>query len=509
MSTSQDSLPASRVDERIAETESEVASGADVRVHAAIREHIAALADRYDENLDRVIRSRRRHAYYYDRLTDLVRHIVPPGSSVLDIGCLDGAMLESLAPADGVGIDICEKAISSAVEKYGDLDFRVLAGEDVSEIGRTFDYVILSNVIGEVYDFRVLLEAIRPVCEPRTRLVITHYNRLWQPILTLADWLRSRTHLTADNWLPPDEVDNLLALSNFEVIRRDNAFLLPLGIPLVAPILNRWFAPLPLLNEFALQSICVARPRELRGDHRARGSVSVIVPARNESGNIGELLNRLPELGTETEVIFVEGNSTDDTWETIERITSEYDGPFAVRCMKQEGRGKGDAVRKGFSAAANDILMILDADISVPPEELTQFVRALESGHGEFINGSRLVYPMDKRAMRFLNLLGNKFFGYAFTFLLGQRFRDTLCGTKVMYRRDYERLAANRDYFGDFDPFGDFDLLFGAARLSLRIVDLPVHYKERIYGETNISRFSHGWLLLKMCLFAARKIKFI
>ena len=177
--------------------------------------------------------------------------------------------------------------------------------------------------------------------------------------------------------------------------------------------------------------------------------------------------------------------------------------------MQQSGRGKGDAVRKGFAEARNDVLVILDADISVPPEEVPQFVRALECGHGEFINGSRMVYPMDKRAMRFLNLLANKFFGYAFTFLLGQRFRDTLCGTKVISRRDYERLAANRSYFGDFDPFGDFDLLFGAARLNLKIVDIPVHYKERIYGETNISRFSHGWLLLKMCAFAARKIKFV
>jgi glycosyltransferase involved in cell wall biosynthesis len=235
----------------------------------------------------------------------------------------------------------------------------------------------------------------------------------------------------------------------------------------------------------------------------------VVVPARNEAGHIKPLLDRVPPLGASTEVIFIEGNSSDDTWETIQRVVAEYDGPYELQCMQQDGKGKGDAVRKAFAAATKDVLMILDADISVPPEELTQFARAIDGGYGEFINGSRLVYPMDKKAMRFLNLLGNKFFGYAFTFLLGQRFRDTLCGTKVISRRDYQVLAANRAYFGEFDPFGDFDLLFGAARLNLKIVDVPVHYKERTYGETNISRFSHGWLLLKMCAFAARKIKFI
>jgi hypothetical protein len=116
---------------------------------------------------------------------------------------------------------------------------------------------------------------------------------------------------------------------------------------------------------------------------------------------------------------------------------------------------------------------------------------------------------MESQAMRFLNLLGNKFFSLTFSWLLGQSVKDTLCGTKVLWKSDYEQIAANRAYFGDFDPFGDFDLLFGAARLNQKIVDLPIRYRERTYGSTNVQRWKHGWLLLKMVLFASRRIKFV
>ena len=344
------------------------AAAADHRVHRAIRQHIAELARTYTDNFERVIRSRWRHRYYYRRLSDLVGHIVRPGARVLDVGCLRGDMLAATRPSYGVGIDICERAIEAARSEHPDLHFKVLAGEDVTELKEQFDYVILSNVIGEVFVFRVLLEALQAVCRPHTRLVISSYSRLWQPVLTLADWLRSRTQLTADNWLPPDEVDNMLHLSDFEVIRRHNSFLLPLGVPLLAELFNRWVSPLPLINQLCLQSFCVARPREMRRADRPRSSVSVVIPARNEAGHVRPLLERIPPLGTSTEVIFIEGHSTDDTWETIQRTVAEYDGPFEVRCMRQEGKGKGDAVRQGFAAASKDLLMILDADISVPPE---------------------------------------------------------------------------------------------------------------------------------------------
>jgi glycosyltransferase involved in cell wall biosynthesis len=236
--------------------------------------------------------------------------------------------------------------------------------------------------------------------------------------------------------------------------------------------------------------------------------VSVVIPCRNESGHIRALVGALPRLPPRSEFLFVEGNSRDGTEAVIRAAIAERPD-LPIRFIKQTGTGKGDAVRLGFQEATGDVLLILDSDMGVAPADALRFVDALARGKGELINGSRLVYPMEGRAMNFLNLLGNKAFAFLFTWLLGQQVRDTLCGTKALYRRDYEKIAAQRSYFGEFDPFGDFDLLFGASRLNLRIVDLAVRYHARRYGATNISRFSHGWLLVRMSAFAARKLKFI
>ena len=237
-------------------------------------------------------------------------------------------------------------------------------------------------------------------------------------------------------------------------------------------------------------------------------SVSIIIPCRNERGNIEQAVKRLPHFGAHQEIIFVDGHSTDGTLEEIKRVIAHY-ADHDIKLLEQEHSGKGDAVRKGFQEASGDVLMILDADLTVPPEELPVFYDVIASGLGDYVQGTRLVYPMDPGAMRFFNKLGNVAFSQLFTHLLGQPIKDTLCGTKVLWRRDYERICAGRAFFGDFDPFGDFDLIFGAAKLNLKIVEVPVRYRERVYGETNISRWKHGLLLLKMSGVAARKLRYV
>jgi glycosyltransferase involved in cell wall biosynthesis len=284
---------------------------------------------------------------------------------------------------------------------------------------------------------------------------------------------------------------------------------MPLLIPVISELLNRYAGRLPIVELFSLMYGIVARPAAHRFPRQRPPTVSVVIPCRNEAGHIAPLVGRLPRaLGGGVEYLFVEGGSKDDTEGEIARAIAAHP-ELEMRLLKQTGKGKGDAVRLGFAQAKGDVLAILDSDMGVAPEDLDRFVDALARGKGEFLNGSRLVYPMEGRAMRFLNLLANKFFALLFSWVLGQQVRDTLCGTKVLFRADYERIARNRAFFGDFDPFGDFDLLFGAARLNLKIVDLPIRYHERLYGETNISRFSHGWLLLQMSAFAARKLKFL
>ncbi len=368
------------------------------------------------------------------------------------------------------------------------------------------DYLVLSGLIHYERDIQRLLSQLYQRCHSGTRLIVTYYSSLWRPFIRLASWLGMREKTPELNWLAPEDIHNLLILGNFELVRQDCKVLLPIYIPILSDLVNRYLASLPFFRLFSLVNIAVARPSMSEVN---RPSVSVVIPARNEAGNIEEIVSRIPPMGPADEIIFVEGHSTDRTWDIIQEVHRRRGTELRIKITRQDGAGKGDAVRKGFSLAVNDILMILDADMTVPPEDLPKFYEAIVSGKGEFINGSRLVYPMDDKAMRFLNLLGNKFFATAFSFVLGQRFKDTLCGTKVIGRGHYRALAEARTFFGEFDPFGDFDLLFGAARMGLKIVEVPINYRERRYGKTNIARWRHGAILLFMLAFAARRIKFI
>lgn len=371
------------------------------------------------------------------------------------------------------------------------------------------DYIVVSGCIHYERDIQSFLKKLRKNCSSSTRVIITYYSSLWRPLLNLATTLKLRIKTPEQNWLAPEDIENLVRLSGYEPVRTDNRILCPVYIPLISAILNRFIAPLPFFRSLTLLNILTVRPLAVLGSPSAQPSVSVIVPARNEAGNIENAAKFLPAMGPDDELIFVEGNSSDNTWQMIQEVKRRYGSTRNILIAQQSGKGKGDAVRKGFSLATRDILMILDADLTVPPQDLPKFYDAIVRGHGEFINGSRLVYPMEGQAMRFMNMIGNKFFAMAFSFVLGQRFRDTLCGTKVLSRSHYEKLAKHRKYFGEFDPFGDFDLLFGAARLGLKIVEVPVVYRDRVYGTTNISRWRHGLILLKMLVFAALRIRFI
>jgi hypothetical protein len=364
--------------------------------------------------------------------------------------------------------------------------------------------IILSETINISADAQRLLEKIASVATPQTRLLINFHNNVWHPLFTLANWLALRNPPPATSWLSAHDVENLLELSRWETIKTQSRILWPFATPLIAPLFNRWLAP--LFPWFGLTIFHVARLRpEIVPEPP---SVSVIIPARNEAGNIEAAVLRTPTMGAFTELIFVEGHSRDHTWAEIERVRDAYP-QHRITALRQTGKGKGNAVREGFAVAQGEVLMILDADLTMPPEELPKFYEAVTSGKAEFANGSRLVYPMEKGAMQFLNMIANKFFGLAFSWLMGQRIKDTLCGTKVLRRTHYLTIAAHREYFGDFDPFGDFDLLFGADKQNLKIRDIPIRYRERTYGSTNIQRWKHGALLFRMVFFAARKLKFI
>jgi len=440
--------------------------------------------------------------WYHRRLHEIYRFHVSPNQNLLEVGCAQGHLLGSLKPARGVGIDFSEEMICRAKEHYPELEFIHADAHDLSDLDEKFDVIILSDLVNDLWDVQRVLEQLKPLCIAHTRIIFNFYSRLWQLPLSLARKLNLANPTLYQNWLTREDVNTLLRLADFETIRDTQEILWPLPLGGVA---NRFLVRLWPFYEMALSNFVIARPAPTRSEEPI---VSVIVPARNESGNIKAIFERTPQMGRATEFVFVEGHSKDDTYAAIEQeIASHPSTPCLL--LRQTGIGKADAVRLGFSKAKGDVLMILDSDLTVPPEDLPRFYEGLVSGKGEFINGVRLVYPMEKEAMRTLNFLGNKFFSLAFSWLLGQPVKDTLCGTKVLWKRDYEQISANRSYFGDFDPFGDYDLLFGATKLNRKIIDLPIRYRERTYGSTNISRWRHGLLLLRMVVFAARRIKFV
>jgi SAM-dependent methyltransferase len=468
---------------------------------ALAREHLDRVRSFYDNAPTEPLPGARAYrallAHYYNLL-------IPADASVLEIGCGSGELLSRLRAKKKTGLDLSARQIEAARRRAPGAEFFVQAGELIDLGDRKFDIIIVSDTLNLAADVQHLLERLHAVSHPGTRLLINFQNSLWRPFLTLARALGLKSQQPQNSWLASSDVLNLLQLAGWTSVCHRGHILVPFRAAGLGTLFNRWVAP--LLQWFCLTVFIVARPERTGAPRQL--TVSVVIPARNEAGNIAAAVARTAEMGAGTELIFVEGHSRDDTWAQIQKVAAE--NPHRkIKILQQTGRGKGDAVRAGFAVATGDILMILDADLTMPPEDLPKFYDVLASGRAEFANGVRLVYPMDEKAMQFLNLCANKTFGLIFTWLLGQPVKDTLCGTKVLSRAHYESVAANRAYFGDFDPFGDFDLLFGAAKLNLKIADVPIRYRERTYGTTNIQRWKHGWLLLRMVLFAARKLKFV
>jgi hypothetical protein len=418
------------------------------------------------------------------------------------VGCESGDLLAASSPLMALVID------SDRRPSHGSPAFCASAVSSPHRRHHLINFIISSLQFRWSAGYSAGLERLGPLTHPGTRIIITYYSYLWEGLLRLGSALGMRRPNSYQNWLPPEDIANLLYLSDFDLIRGDSFMLMPKYIPLISSLFNRILSLVPGFRALNLMNLIIARPRPQAQDPRQL-SVSVIVPCRNERGNIADAVARIPSMGRFTEIIFVDGNSTDGTAAEIENQIRLHPDTLIKLIHQGQGRGKGDAVRKGFAAASGDVLVIQDADLTAPPEDLPKFFHALAEGKGEFINGSRLVYPMEKQAMRFLNLLANKFFGLLFSWLLNQRFRDTLCGTKMISRANYDILAANRAFFGDFDPFGDFDLIFGSVKQNLKVVEVPVTYRARTYGTTNIDRFRHGWLLLKMSWFAFTKFKWL
>lgn len=447
---------------------------------------------------------RSKNKYYHKLIFKVFKQIVPQDKNILELGCGSGDLLNFLRPNVGVGVDISEKFLKIAKKEHKKMQFINEYAENYTS-KMSFDFIILDDLIGILYDIHKTLLNIEQIAGSDTRIVISYHNFIWEPLLLLLSKLKLKRAQPKQSWLNNADMENFIDFANLEIIRSFNYVLLPINIPIISEIINKYIARMPLINKLCLYRFLILRKKN---KERIDYTVSVIIPARNESGNIEQAVNRIPNMGKKTELIFIEGNSSDNTRERILHAIKNNTSKRIILIDQDGGIGKADAVRRGIRVANGEILIIFDADLTVLPEDLPKFYEALVSNKAEFLQGSRLVYPMEKEAMRFLNIIGNKFFSIIFSYLLDQTIKDTLCGTKIFFKKDYSNIIKNQKFFGNFDPFGDFDLIFGANKLNLKIKEIPVRYLARSYGKTNIKRFYHGWLLLNMAIIAAKKIKF-
>ena len=488
------------------------------------------IKDRVRENYDRLASTRdrwyRRSHYYHDHVERTLRTLIPAGSTVLELGCGTGNLLAALQPSRGLGLDLSPEMVKIAQRNHPELEFQVGDTENFQIPTETFDFVVASDVVGELEDIAAMLERVREVSNNQTQLILTFHNPALEGVLRVAQKFGWSMAPARQNWVGRLTMTTLLELTDFQVEAVSHSLLVPIPIPLIAPLANRYLSGRQAFSYIDLVNVVVARPVIPRPEPEVL-SVTVLIPCRNEIDNIEPAIVRTPEMGSHTEILFVDGSSTDGTKERIEEMIERYRGVRDIRLLLQVPDadyagpkdhpdaptvmlklGKGDAVRKGFDVAKGDVLMILDADLTVPPEDLPRFLDPIAKKKADFVNGTRLVYPMEDQAMKFINYLGNWFFSVLFTWLLEQPIRDTLCGTKVLRKVDYERIKAGRAHFGEFDPFGDFDLLFGASRCGLRIIEVPVRYRRRTAGVSKVRVSQHGWLLIGMSFIGLRRLKF-
>lgn len=443
-------------------------------------------------------RWQKRNRFYHKTISNLLQGMIPPGSTVLELGSGVGDLLASLKPSSGMGFNVAPALTVRALQKHPQLEFYTIDVDSVS-LPRPFEpqYIVMTNMLDYVHDVWDMMDSLKPAIREHTLLVISTNNPLWAPLLRLASKLGLRFPESPRNFITNKDICSVLHLQGFDIVEEGLTLPVPKRIPIIGTLINAIVPEVPVLRFVSSLQYIAARPRIPRPPL----SCSVVIPCHNEADNIQECLRRVPNFGAWTEIVVVDDGSTDETCQRVKEMMATDSRVRLV--VLEKNQGKANAVRAGFQAANGDVLMILDADMAVTPEELAKFLTPLQEGTADFVNGTRLIYPMQGKAMRVANFLGNKGFCFLASKVIRQRVSDTLCGTKAFLKRDFVRMP-----LGGAERWGDFDLLFGAARLKLRILEIPVHYTERRARKSKMRVMIDGWYFLWACLSGWRNLRF-
>lgn len=392
---------------------------------------------------------------------------------------------------------ISDKNSNFFIEKSHNLDFlNVDTNEDLNKIlinNTKYDCIVLSDMFEVNDDILGLLKLLKKNLNNDGTILLTSITPIWDGVLSILEMLNLKNKSKKRSYIHLNKLSAVLDTINFQITGKRTRQYFPFKLFYFGNIINNFLEIILYFFNFGIRSYFTIKEIEDTAEKDVL-SKTIIVPAKNEEGNLNELINRIPYLGNNVEVIISCGISNDNTLGMAKSLKSDN---FIIKVIEQTSKGKANAVWEACEQSSNDLIAILDADLSVDPEELSSFFELIETKKCDFVNGTRLIYSMEKGSMRFINNFGNRLFQYVVSKIIRLPLTDSLCGTKVFKKNLYEKIKKWQSVVKIKDPFGDFDLLFAAAYSSQKIVEYPIHYRARKYGTTQIRRFKDGFKLIK------------
>ncbi len=367
--------------------------------------------------------------------------------------------------------------------------------ESIAFKNKKYKTIILTDLFEVSTDILELLSMVNKLLGKDGIIVICSINQKWNRILNLFERLNLKDGNQKRLFINSTIVLNIAKVTGLEFVTQRNKQIFPFRMLGLGSLINNILEILFFPFSFGIRIYSILNQQEKFNEEK-KYSKSIIIPAKNEEKNLKPLLNQIPELEEDHEIILAIGDSEDKTYEVAKEIKEARCWPFEVKVIKQTGKGKANAVWEAVEEASKEVIIILDADISVNPETIVQFNSVIDTGKASFVNGTRLIYGMESGAMRIVNNLGNRIFQYIVSIIIGQKITDSLCGTKVFFRKDFNKIKLWKELVQMKDPFGDFDMIFTAGYFGLKILEIPVRYQARVYGVTQIKRFRDGYKLI-------------
>ena len=452
----------------------------------------------FKSNFEKRIQFLNKKNFLFNEISNFINNCIDNSKNIF-IFCAGNSVL-------GKNIDSKKIFIKEIDEKY-EIKYKTnihYINENTKDVISECDTILISDIEHQSNPTSSLL-SLSKIIRDDTKIIIISRNLVWMIFIKLLKSLFSFSP-KKNNFLPYSYLDNLFSICNLEVIRNEKIITLPIYIPFFTNLINRIFR-LPLLNIFCLSNITILKKKDQNFSNNKDLRVSFIIPCKNEENNIKTFENEIKNSNQSNEYLFGDDNSMDKTIDEIDKLSKKLNNN---KILKYNGPGvcKSENVYKGIELSSGDIIVVYDADLTVDFKDVEFSIDILKNTNADFINCTRMIYPQKDGAMKFSNFIGNSIFANLFSLLFRKKITDTLCGTKIFFKKDWVKIKKNITGLGVKDLWGDFDLLIGAYKNNLKITEVPVTYHERKEDNTKMtSVFLNGIRMLSIVLVAFYKLR--